>query len=271
MKLALIPPVHHFHFALRSHFHLVLSHVMDDPDIGSGYTARYSMLDKKAHYVILDNGAHENPSPDPLETTLRLAQRLRAQEVVMPDVQQDEAATVTAVTQAADWLLTDHGIDVYQEAGSPALMYVPQGESLGEWASCLKRLLLQHGRLQGQGLFPEQPVIGLAKKHAAFFPYESALRLLETMTANLAPIHLLGWPADVDVSRLTVFPAIRSIDTAKPFTMAMAGMNASDCPYPWASNGRPEGYFRRALATDQERVFAEQNIATFLRACEGRI
>src|SRR5690606_31691742 len=107
MKLALIPPAGSFHYALRSNIHLVLSHVMDDPVVGSGYSSRYAVLNPKAHYIILDNGAHENDGPTDLATTLRLAQRLVAQEIVMHDVQQNMELTVELVRRAVDWLLTD--------------------------------------------------------------------------------------------------------------------------------------------------------------------
>lgn len=269
MKLAIICPPQHFHFALRSQVHLLLTHVMDDPEIGRGYTERYAMLDRKAHYKILDNGAHENDTPTTIEGTLSAARRLRGvAEVVMPDVQQDAEATCKAIVEATDWLLTDWGIDCYTESCSPNLMYVPQGSSKAEWIGCLKAILDQHKRLLAPGIYPLVPVIGIAKKHALIegMSIGDCCRWTERLSEGMAPIHLLGWPENTSILEISEYcQMVRSIDTAKPISLAMQEVDAvNDADWP---SGRPDRFFQTRMSPTQVLI-ANRNIDKFKQVVE---
>lgn len=273
MKLAIISPVQHFHFALRSQVHLLLTHLMDDPEIGNTYTQQYRMLDRHAHYKILDNGAHENDRPSTVEGTLSAARRLGSvAEIVMPDIQQDANGTVDAVTQAVDWLLTDHGIDEYQYALSPNLMYVPQGNNREEWIGCLKFLLDQHERLVKKGCYPLAACIGVAKKHALVqgMSIGECCAWVERLTESKGtyPVHILGWPENTSILAIREhFPFVRSIDTAKPVSLAMQDCDAiKDVSWP---SGRPDRFFHQRMPADKV-VLAEKNIDRFLQVVEGK-
>lgn len=275
MKLAVITPVNHFHFALRTQVHLLLTHVMDDPDVGKAYTERYRMLDNKIHYKILDNGAHENNRPSSLESTLRATRRLGGvSEVVMPDIPHDSNATVDVVTKAVDWLLTDHGIDEYQMSGSPNLMYVPQAPNKQEWIGCLKYLLDQHERLAQTGCFPHAACIGIAKKHA-LIPGMSIgdccawVERLTEPTGGVFPVHILGWPEHTSILAIREhFSFVRSIDTAKPITLAMEGCDVIRDQF-WPEKGRPEKFFQQRMSAEKV-VLAEKNIDKFIQVVEGK-
>ena len=277
MKLALIPPVANFHYALRSQVHMLLTPVLEDPVIGAAYKARYGMLDRNAHYKILDNGAHEEAEGDGIGHTLRAARSLSGvAEVVMPDIQQESDLTIASTIAAVDWLLTDEGIDEYTYGCGPAFQYVPQGRDLGEWVACLKAMLEQHERLQKTGIFPEYPVIGIAKKHAKIRPdfHAEACRFIEVLGKGMCPIHLMGWPVGCDIPKLLeLFPGIRSVDTAKPFTLAMQEQDATRPEVRLKGESmlpRPDNYFRASITSDVEKRLVDINIAAFERTCEGK-
>lgn len=273
MKLALIPPAANFHYALRSNIHLLLTPIMEDPEIGLGYKSRYGMLNREQHYKILDNGAHEEAEGDGIGHTLRAARALGGvSEVVMPDIQQEAELTIDATRAAVDWLLSDEGIDEYTYGCGPMLHYVPQGHSLTEWTACLKAMLEQHERLLHVGLFPKAPVIGIAKKHALIRSdfHAEACRFIQIHSDNKCPIHFMGWPIGANIPKLLdLFPEVRSVDTAKPFTLAMEGIDAT-LPTWKPLGGRPSKYFHRDIRTDEERRLVDINIAAFKRVCEAR-
>lgn len=275
MKLAFITPVQHFHFALMSNIHLVLTPVMDEPDIGRAYTEQYRMLDHSAHYKILDNGAHENDGPTKIEETLGRARAIRAHEVVMPDVQQEPNATVDAVREAVDWLLTDYGMDSYQFSMCPNLMYVPQGTNRQEWVGCLKFLIEEHERLvMAKTIFPHQPVIGIAKKHALIDGMSITeccqwVRRLTERAGESTPVHLLGWPDRTSILQIREdFPFVRSIDTAKPITLGYYGTDAIKDEV-WSEKPRPDSYFMMRFS-EQQKQLAQKNCEKFLQVVEGK-
>lgn len=250
---------------------MVLIPTLDDPIIGQRYTQNYTNLNGD-HYLILDNGAHEAQTAHIKFILGATSQLGNINEIVMPDAQQDPNETISMTISTVNWLMTDAGVDAYTFAGSPTLQYVPQGNNLLEWLRCLEVMMEEHHKLRSLGLYPSHPVIGIAKKHANISPHfhQEACNIVRNYCGPDCAIHLMGWPVGVDVPRLIdLFPYIRSIDTAKPFTLALEGVDASQYMM-HIRKSRPDQYFRYYIQSDRTLQLVESNIEVFKRICEGR-
>lgn len=251
MKIAYIAPIPELEYTTRSDLHLVLPHVFKEP-FGHRYKEHYRLCRSQGDYLILDNGADEfGKATVRLPAILGHARQMRAQEVVLPDVQQDGEATAAAVETACEWLVTDAGKSAYQAAERPRFMLVPQGRSYDEWFDCFTRIYIAtSGALSAIGVEPDRQllVVGVAKNHDNKV-LGGVTRLVYTLQHLNVDIHLLGWPKNSASMRSVVdLDCVRSVDTARPFVYAMHGstcanINGHPNPYP----GRGENYFRRAI------------------------
>jgi hypothetical protein len=263
MKLALIPPLSHLSYSARCTTHLLLSHLMDNTETGHRYTAWYRELHDKGDYLILDNAAHELDKGEGIAETLRKAMILGGvNEIVVPDKQQDGALTVEFARRAARYLETPEGTNAYLAAGKPRLMYVPQGLTYNEWVHCYMGLMDVHRSLSQWGL-TGLPMIGLAKKHALYFPFKQLL----SFTGAKTDVHLLGWPGTAGFIDARKWGHVRSMDTARPFVYAIAGIKF----YPGGiAEGahRPVDYFR--TPHDLDLNLLEENIRVTKLMCQDR-
>jgi hypothetical protein len=209
MKIAPIPPTALLE-QYSTDYHLCLAHVLgNNPRQMEYYQQRTSM----GEYVILDNGAYELGSSVPFEHVLEVAEQIKPNEIVLPDVFLDSAATIKA-TEAAWEALHSFSQDEYTYTN---LMAVPQGKNSDEWIACLKILVkmvtpdaigipIVYERMMGRGVLLLK-TIEFLHNHPTCHP----------------DIHLLGW--DGDLYKLNAyarqFPLwIRGIDSAKPFYYA---------------------------------------------------
>lgn len=257
MKVALIPPIPDLRrFASESSVHLLLAQLCHiDP-----YREYYKERSIDGDYLILDNGADEIGQGMRVETLLSIARYVGAQEVVLPDVQQDGAATYAATREACEWLITPEGREAYADAGHPRLMIVPQGRTRDEWLDCFEAMWNMHiysGRVWNENY---EPVVGLAKNHEALI--DGGLVALMAELDPTIDVHLLGWPRRLEAipDLLVQFPRIRSIDTARAFVYGRAGISV--IPYDEAPTypERSEDYFDvPILATFHDTVRSNIN------------
>lgn len=220
MKVAFITPIPDLdRFATQSKVHLVLAEHLDDERYLSFYKYRRSVGD----YVILDNGAHEHDEPLPMQELMMRAIELGPNELILPDVQRESAKTQVATSKALIWLRRNR--DAWGAATSPKLQIVPQGKTMDEWTRCRD---VQLSAVADCGF--RSPVIGIAKHHQDLIA--GGLQRLVASCAygnGLNSVHLLGWPRELYAVReikLMFDSAVRSIDTARPFTFAKQGYQA---------------------------------------------
>lgn len=261
MRLALICPIPDLElFAVRSRIHLVLPEYLTDKVYFNFYKHRREIGD----YLILDNGAHEHDGPLPMSDLVMWANELRANEIVLPDVQRDTKATVRATRAALDWL--DVSRPAFEEAGSPVMMIVPQGKTMQEWTSCRWAMLKAVHEFMGGRKYP---VIGIAKHHEDLII--GGVRRLVADTCSWhsrASIHMLGWPRDLNSIAFTEldYPMIRSIDTARPLVFAKEQMSPASEHLPDPNSrkypSRDSEFFTDAIP-GQDRGLAYRNIAWF--------
>ena len=98
MKAALIVPNAHLEEFGQGDLHLLLAHLMSN----KVYREHYQKQRLHGAYLILDNSAHEYKEGINAAKLLRQAMRVRAQEIVVPDVLDDGPATVERAMQALE-------------------------------------------------------------------------------------------------------------------------------------------------------------------------
>ncbi len=263
MRTALIPPVPDLdRYATGTGIHLLLSHLFKK----DGYVEYYRERSEAGDYVILDNSAHEFAMGNKISRLLDEAERVEADEVVIPDVLFDAKATVEAARHSLRWLETPRGRRAFARSGRPRFMYVPQGEDRQAWAWCLKQLLSLHDTADAEYV---EPVIGISKD---YYYWQGGIQsLIRTHIAHLRAsrpkvldLHILGWPTDLwqTASIAREFPWVRSTDSAKPFVYAKndvllePGGKVPDYPR------RDKRYFDEPIPYELDEI-VRRNVAVF--------
>lgn len=269
MKIALIPPIPNLSLAREGDgIHLLLAHLCKD----QRYVDFYKERSRRGDYIILDNSAHEHGTGSPMQGLLKLAKRVGAHEVVVPDVLFSMEETLDSAQDTLDWLVTVEGWAAYRRAGTPRLMLVPQGESLAELSVCLVGLLQAWCKFvkEAPDLVPT-PVIGISKDYQV---YEGGLQGFVAKTVGpyrgngIFDVHLLGWANDLwataQIQRSC--PWVRSTDSAKPFVYALSKIKlepGGDYPqYP----RRKEDYFIAKIEDPEVLEIARANVQVYRAA-----
>jgi hypothetical protein len=203
MKFAMIASPKHLHFvrALGFAYHFALG---QDLVRSNEEMIFYRTMHDKGHFIMIDNGAAE-PEVErvPFEEIVQVAEEIRADEVIMPDVLRDSGATLSLLSQHI------HRVPPCRR------MLVPQGDSWDEWKYCLADMLSRF----------ECRTIGVPK-HLERLPGGRARALdwlLKQGFASRYTIHLLGiWinPARELRSAMLAYQRIRGFDTAAPLAYA---------------------------------------------------
>lgn len=240
-------------------FHLVLAQLVEK----FRYRHFYTTAAKRGHYVILDNGAHENGVGMSIDNLLYLARTIGAREIVLPDALFDAATTVQLVADACVRLKNPSIDDPKLEA----IMVVPQAASVLEWRNCLDAIV---GYAHDCG---PRVVIGVSKDYETFpSGLHGLVEYIEKRYKRHFAVHLLGWGRQLyRLSELAkAFPWIRSIDSAKPASYAFNSItlprNLEYSP-PYSRSSR----FFEATFNDLKREIAAINMGIFDRAAKGRI
>lgn len=226
MQIGLIPPIPELDRIPQTGFHLLLTHLLHDPDYRDFYKERKDDGD----YLLLDNSAHEFGASQDHEELLWNANEVGAQEVILPDVLFDRRGTLERTKRMLKWLCDPGGWRVYQECGMPRFMLVPQGNVRSDWVQCLEQLLVIWDTYTYRFQSPiEEPVLGISKDYDEWRGgltylighYVAPLRVVRDFD-----VHCLGWPRNLwslaHVHRH--FPWVRSTDSAKPFVYAKSGI-----------------------------------------------
>lgn len=244
--------------------HLVLNHLLDDPR----YTDYYEKCGQAGDWITLDNSAHEFQSGQPIEDLLVNAIRIRARELVIPDVLFHAMYTVEAGREAFKFL--DGSTLFHACSPTPRLMVVPQGRDEEDWSWCLHQLV---DTAQAYG-FKDLLTIGLSKDYESYPGFPGGLKhLIQEYCVPYAlhhgiSTHLLGWTCDWSIVNLSRgFPCLRSTDTAKPFIYAMKGLRLDHAIIPYVTH-RPHDYFDWE-PSEKELEVCTHNVMVFKAAARG--
>ena len=112
-------------FAVRSHTHLVLAHLVDkDPR----YADFYCRMSDRGDFLMMDNSAYELKEPYSPSKLVELGQRCKAHAIVLPDYPFQTAAVTM---KAADQFIPD-----FKAAGFKTF-FVPQSKrgDIEDWIS----------------------------------------------------------------------------------------------------------------------------------------
>lgn len=236
-------------------YHLLLAHLASDPEYVKAARALkgYKILDNS----LIEHG-HEAFSLDKL---LEAAELLGPDEIVLPDVFRDGAATVESTKAALDKMGKYR--TVYKVAA------VAHGTQPHEWLRCYKELV-------ALGV----DVIHIPKVMDELWPYGGRLGLVQWLDyahAHRAPFveyHLLGiWTNPIELVSYSRIPWLRGVDTALPIQAAMQGVvfNARWGLDPGTTKPkRPDKYFNTML-TRQQRMFADENVRILDNLARGVI
>jgi len=242
MRAALIPPKGYEAKALESDIHLVLPL---PPLVKSySYLHTYKTARDRGDYIILDNGCAEGQLVDG-KTLLEFAAKIRAHEIVAPDVLKDASQTLELTR---NFLLSN------PEASDYNIMAVLQGETTDE----RNYLLKQYARMDAV------TAIGIPKVLVNRYSDDVRAIIAKKIHKNYPgrfQIHLLGlsnnYPNEIHVGHFKE-SKIRSMDSAQPFklTEKSIDMNPIHC---WALRRRD--YFETMRVVDAKLL--QRNIETF--------
>lgn len=214
--------------------HLVLPHLLADPD----YNRHYQRVEG---YKILDNGIAENVKTR-MPDLVRLAHRIRADEIVVPDVMGDCNKTIDLA-----YRFEPHA------AKGMNYMGVMQGKTMAEAAKCLTAFQL----------LPYINVIGVPRCLAAYIHRGIRATIAQSMkeTGIRHPIHMLGSTREPrEVVTFSSLDNVRSMDTCMPISLAYRKQNIRHGEY----KERQKGYFALPIPDLSVRQLMEDNIRTFL-------
>lgn len=244
MKAALIPPVGYERTALESDIHLVLP--LKPLVSNTRYVATYQDAQARGDYVILDNGCAEGQLVDG-DILIDFARKIRAHEIVAPDVMGDAAETLFATSQ----FLAQHK----KEVQDFNVMAVLQGRFMQQRLELLHRF----------NEMDEITTVGIPK--ACITEPGSTARLdTVTMVMNEYPnrfkIHLLGLHPKFPTEMLNLeYPEeVRSMDSTQPYKITETNRVMSS-NHAWAS--RRDDYF--TVVQPIHPPLLASNIKTFLK------
>lgn len=206
MQLINIFPLGNVSMEYSQSMHMFLTHLVE----------KYPMYENVARdvrgYKILDNSLIELGGSVNLERVLDAADKIHADEIILPDVFQDGPATVKAVKEALQYLSK-----IWPNRNWPyKLMAVAQGCDVEEWLDCYKALVAM----------PDVDVIGIPKVCAKMHPQGRPFFLNELCDLLSKPHHLLGlWYSAVEFAEYEHPERIRSCDTVLLGYMAKYGLN----------------------------------------------
>lgn len=201
------------------------------------------------NWIILDNGAFEGEQASAFELNA-LANLIKANEVVLPDVLGDASSTLHNSYEALKH------IDLRRP-----VMFVPHGKDLAEWTKCLEAWM---------GVWFSQD---LGKKHAlsiglaGMYPFRAEAAIEAHQNWPNVPLHLLGIQ-DVETfckTELLLCGFIRSVDTSLPFALAAKGelLTPAAKKVPLG----PRAYERYATLTQWKQVLVSLNSKILAHWC----
>lgn len=201
------------HYAQKTH--MFLTHLVEK------YPFYAEMAKNVKGYKILDNSLIELGGAVDIQRVLDAAEKIGADEIILPDVFQKGPETVSAVNMALSELN-----DRYVNRSWPyKLMAVAQGRNEEEWCECYAKLLKN----------PDIDVIGIPKVLAKMHPQGRPYFVNSYCKLDHKPHHLLGlWYSMSEFHEYDNLDAIRSCDTVLMSYMAKYGLSCDAV--------RPDGF-----------------------------
>jgi hypothetical protein len=246
VKVALIPTLADLRYIYSTDTQMVLPYLDGFPsDRYPFYLNEFSRrAQKEGNYTIVDNGAAEGKVMD-WDRLHEIADRVHADEIVLPDVIGDRAGTLEAASRV-------------KRNSEFKYMYVIQGKTLSE---CFESLV--------DALNLNADTIGIPRHLVDIHPfarYIIAKQVLFHTWNDIPPIHLLGtsrlWPQEIKfLNKTEVAIHIRSVDTCAPFLHAIYGKTMYDELF--ANETKPENYFGRDISTSRYTLLG-RNIRTLI-------
>lgn len=268
MKAAVIPPIPELNNFESGDLHFLLAHLLSN-------TKYYNYYADLNSYLILDNAAYEEGSSIDIARLLQLAVEMDVNDVALPDVIYDPATTIIATNEALSYL-TGPGADLMHSL-APRLMLIPQGTKMDNWKymweACFHALLTAYKRFASRfpNLFTQPPIVGIPVNFVRAANGSPALLdcIYDGAEEGDYDIHFFGWWGDLDDLNTTAqkYPLVRSIDSAKPFTFAIHGIELGGNT---SRVRRPKNYFTLEL-TGAQRELAIKNTVLFKAAARGEL
>lgn len=274
MKTAYIPPIPHLKDFGEGDFHLILSHLLDDPE----YHDHYKTQRARGAWILLDNSAHEDGVGADAEKLIYQALDIDAQEVVVPDVLDDADATLETSIGAIETWNKMHSLK--DKIDDLRFMYVPQGENYDRLVYCLDNLVKAHVYNARQKHWRLDFSIGISKDYERFegglmrFLDEEIDPLHRAFAKNGVDVqvHMLGWGRNLwELSKIAKkHTFLRSTDSAKPFVYGLAGIMLDPSKEPPPYPRRPADYFACEMAPAQAYI-SNINASIFTAMAAGEI
>ena len=215
MKLINIFPLGNLMGHYTQYMHMFLTHLVEK------YPFYAECAKNATGYKILDNSLIELGGSVDIKRVLDAAEKIGADEIILPDVFQKGPETIDAVNMALSELN-----DRYVNRKWPyKLMAVAQGRDEQEWYECYHELLNN----------PDIDVIGIPKVLAKMHPQGRPHFVNELCNLERKPHHLLGvWYSLSEFKEYTHLDDIRSCDTVLLGYMAKHGL--------YDTGIRPDGF-----------------------------
>ena len=194
MYLINIFPLGNICLESNQRMHMFLTHMVEK------YPAYTEAARNAPGYKILDNSLIELGGAVDLERVLAAAEKIGADEIILPDVFQKGPETAEAVRAAIKYMQ-----DKWPNRDWPyKLMAVAQGRDEEEWYECYQELLEM----------PDVDVIGIPKVLAKMHPEGRPHFVNELCNLRAKPHHLLGmWYSMSELLEYKYPENIRSCDT----------------------------------------------------------
>lgn len=238
MYLINIFPLGNICLESNQRMHMFLTHMVEK------YPAYTEAARNAPGYKILDNSLIELGGAVDLERVLAAAEKIGADEIILPDVFQKGPETAEAVRAAIKYMQ-----DKWPNRDWPyKLMAVAQGRDEEEWYECYQELLEM----------PDVDVIGIPKVLAKMHPGGRPHFVNELCNLGRKPHHLLGlWYSITELQEYRDLGMIRSCDTVLLGYMAKHGMSIYGV--------RPDGF-----TVDLEKDVIDYSQISLSRSFNGR-
>jgi len=244
MKLGIICPINWLEgFAIQSAYHLVLPNVFEK---SKEYRDFYIKQAQMGDFITLDNGAYELGYPMEPDELLEIAGKLKADEIVAPDVILNYKKTVE---------LTEEFLEQVRDKFDGKIGAVAQGSTFGEIKECYLRFL-QDSRIDTIMLpFDIRFEIPNARKSDSFTKQRAFNRVaLVNHILPLAPpkpIHLLGLSDGVELTFQKDHAEIRSNDSSSAFVHGKEGFRYTEEGLPCEKSKEKLDFFNKSLNVKQ--------------------
>lgn len=180
LRIATIVPTLYLTMVEHENYQLALAHLLHEPSYRNWFKQDPNKSLDDQRYVIMDNGVVETGEPYNAMSILNAAMKIFPDEIVLPDWSRDAKKTREVSEDAHKFIVEDYG-----GTRVPKFMFVPHGETPGEWRESVLWAL-------------DQPyeTIGISRLLVprVFSHRAEALRLVPELIESKKQIHLLGCP-----------------------------------------------------------------------------